>query len=223
MSKKKKIIIITSLLVAVILTISGAFAVTFAKFTSSGSGANNTASVAKWGIKITASGNLFATAYGGTLVSSSTTDKVLAHGTSGTLSNCKITGTPEVASQVTYNATVNLNGDWTDGNGAYYCPLIVTLKKGSTTVATLNGTSYASASAFAADIKAKIESNFVFNFTPNQVFDSSFTSPSITWEWPANVNAEKDSALYGKATKPSIATDITINVRQVTAQFKRNG
>lgn len=115
MRKNKMMRLASGLLVAVLLTTS-TISGTFAKYVTSDS-ASDTARVAKWGITVLASGNLFGTDYsaktatpGDTIiavttsdsVSSSNTNNIVAPGTKNdTGFTLSITGTPEVEYTIT--------------------------------------------------------------------------------------------------------------------------
>ena len=120
------------LLVAVLLTtcvISG----TFAKYTDSET-TNQKASVAKWGVEITATegqdneyegttiAEIETAVTASTTISSTTYDKVLAPGCAIDFGSVTVTGAPEVAVEVEYTATLTLT-NWT-ADSAEYCPLV---------------------------------------------------------------------------------------------------
>ncbi len=119
MTKKKNVLMRSAgLLLALVLVTSCFVGSTFAKYTVGGRG-DDTARVAKFGVTITANGATFAKAYAtddknvvGTIaqsVVSSDDSKLVAPGTKGNMVSMKLEGTPEVAVQVTYLATVTLN------------------------------------------------------------------------------------------------------------------
>lgn len=239
MKKNKMMRTASGLLVAVLLTtciISG----TFAKYVTEGS-ASDTARVAKWGVKVVANANdLFTKTYATDdttvnetielSVKSANDVDVVAPGTKGDGASVTITGTPEVAVRVKYDATVTLS-DWKidhDGNAEtdsiYYCPLVVTV--GSTE---LNGLSYASADLFAAAIKAEIlkvtgaGSDGVKDYGPNTSIANS-ANLAISWSWPfeagddadaKTVTNKKDTLLGNKETADTIYIAYSVNVSQI--------
>ncbi len=147
------------LLVAVMLT-TCAISGTFAKYVTADD-VNDSARVAKWGVEVTATGDLFAENYinaaGGnvaatsgelTVISSAAPqDNVVAPGTKNeTGMTFTIKGTPEVDTQVSVVVTVNKNvflaqktklADMTTGdadvfnNDSVYYPVVFTLKNGA--------------------------------------------------------------------------------------------
>lgn len=123
---------------------------TFAKYVSEGEG-KDAARVAKWGVKVEITGDGFKTTYGkdevnanvdGPTVVSSTTEKVVAPGTSGTFGGISITGKPEVAVKIETTADVKLDGWNIAPGGEFYCPLVFTI--GDTKI---NGLDYSSTTA----------------------------------------------------------------------------
>lgn len=120
-----------------------AFATTFAKYTTSGTAADE-ARVAKWGVKVTAPNqdNLFAKEYNDKVVSSGDYD-VVAPGTDGQLAKFVISGEAEVDVEVTYSATLTL-ANWKVGENEYV-PLVITV----------NGTPYTGTSM--EELKTKVE------------------------------------------------------------------
>lgn len=184
---------------------------TFAKYTSSASG-NDTARVAKWGVTITVDGTAFATAYNDNKVLSSSTEKVVAPGTAKNLTNIQITGTPEVAVEVTFEATLTLNG-WSI-SGAEYCPLVFVI----------DGIEYEKANDesvadFAGRVEAVIEA-YSAKYAANTDL-SNLSTPTVSWRWDfstGEANDVKDSALGKLAAEgnaPTITLDLSVEVTQV--------
>ena len=138
-SKKNRTLRAAVLMLALVLITSCFVGGTFAKYVTSGSGTDS-ARVAKFGVTVTASGDLFAKEYAtddqtvvGTIAKSViSTDKVVAPGTesNGDFVAATVTGTPEVAVRVSYKldtATLQLE-NWKDGDGQFYCPLVFKVK-----------------------------------------------------------------------------------------------
>ncbi|MBO4406467.1 MAG: hypothetical protein J5849_02095, partial [Clostridia bacterium] len=116
---KNKMMRIASVLMVAALLSTCVISGTFAKYVKSAS-AGDTARVAKFGVVITAEGELFATEYDleeelltdasfEHSVESSDEDKLVAPGTSGEAGGITITGTPEVAVRIGVAATVTLS------------------------------------------------------------------------------------------------------------------
>lgn len=182
---------VAGLLLALVLVTSCFVGGTFAKYVTSGGGQDH-ARVAKFGVTVTANGSTFAEEYltddgevQGTLmksvVSSVNKQKVVAPGTSGNMTSVTLSGAPEVAVNVKYEATVELTG-WTynDGtNDSFYCPLIITVGTDE-----LKGTDYEDAEAFAAAVKAKID-GYSANYAANTNLgtNNNVKVPSVSWAW----------------------------------------
>ena len=192
---------------------------TFAKYVTSGNG-NDSARVAKFGVEITANGSTFAREYDtddenvvGTIAQSvvSTTEKVIAPGTSGNMASATLSGTPEVAVKVESKATVDLGENWKDSEGNYYCPLEITVGDD-----TLKGTDYDSAAEFASAIKEKIDA-----FSANTDLSEAKTASAVSWKWAFEGNDDaKDTYLGDQAAKDkenaaTISLNITTTVTQI--------
>ncbi len=187
MKKNKSMRIASALLVAGLLStcvISG----TFAKYTTTGSG-SDTARVAKWGVTITANGTTFANEYAkdddtvtGTITNSvvgTSPAKVVAPGTSGTMANAQISGTPEVAVAISYKADLAL-ANWTIGdNSEYYCPISITIN-----TTTYNGKDYDNAAAFETAVENAIAAVSQNITAGTDLSNSSNVTPlSVSWSW----------------------------------------
>lgn len=103
-----------------------AFATTFAKYTTDGD-ITDTAKVAKWGVTIKDQNYdnkeyEFNTSVEDTAIIVDADVKTLAPGSKVNFACLVLGGTPEVAVEVNYTATLTLTG-WTDGTNPY-CPLI---------------------------------------------------------------------------------------------------
>ena len=188
---------------------------TFAKYTTSNN-AEDSARVAKWGVTVEVTGNeAFAEKYNNTadaagtkVVSSVSGENVLAPGTNGTLATYAITGTPEVAVNVTKTAALTLTG-WDydpDADGEqFYCPIV--FKVGGTTI---DGTTYDSA----AELEAAVEAIFNENVDKNANVNLA-ENATMTWEWAFDGDDVKDTALGNLATAPTIEFSLEITVTQV--------
>lgn len=223
--KKNTMMRIASVLLVVVLLTTSVISGTFAKYVTSDKG-SDFARVAKWGVAIEAkSFGLFkadyktdetlATFSGDYSVSSAGTvdrDDVLAPGTEGSFADIKITGTPEVAVDVDIDATVAISDTWKDGNGAYYCPVVVTVNDTE-----FFGTNYATAADFAAAIKGNIEGKSA-QYAPNTDLGSIYnnTNLDIKWKWDFStgaVNDIRDTALGNAAANATTeAEELTISI-----------
>ncbi len=192
--KKNKMMRIASVLLVAALISTCAISGTFAKYVTSGEAAD-TARVAKFGVTVTGSSDLFAKSYAAddesyTLsansVVSSNDDKVVAPGTTGELTNFDIKGQPEVAVRVSYTVdSIDLGNNWIakEDTSLFYCPLWITIDDGTTSV-TLCGLDYASAEDFEAAIKGNVEA-ISHDYKPNTKLHTATANDNlvISWKW----------------------------------------
>ena len=138
--KKNVMMRLASFLLVAVLISTSAISGTYAKYVTSEQGSDS-ARVAKWGVKVDVEGSTFANAYAtddktlnadaqsrigvNSVVSSGSVD-VVAPGTKGDMAAIAISGKPEVAVDVSYVGVFDIEG-WVDGDGNYYCPLIITV------------------------------------------------------------------------------------------------
>ncbi len=211
--KKNKFMRLASVLLVLTLLSTCAISGTFAKYVTEGTG-GDTARVAKWGVTVTgaatATNTMFASSYqndANTVTVSAGTDKVVAPGTEGTFSKFTITGTPEVSVKLTYEATVSFTGTWTDADGNYYCPIVVSVN--NTAVDT---TGVASTADYAAKIKSAIEAVSADYAVGTAITDAL----TITWAWAFDgSNDAADTYLGNLANAPTISVEVTATVTQV--------
>ena len=213
---------------------------TFAKYVTSKSG-NDNARVAKFGVEITANGTMFAKEYqthdgtvSGTITKSvvssgtvdpqnDTRDNLVAPGTSGDMVQMKLTGTPEVAVKVTYDATdkVKLEG-WILDDNTFYCPL--RFKVGSTLI---EGIGYTDAGALEDAIEDAIN-GYSKNYPANTALNDVGTdSLNVSWEWQFETgdndeakaaNDKRDTYLGKKAADGNAAT-VSIEIATTVTQI----
>lgn len=219
MKKNKMMRIVSVLLVAVIIT-TCAISGTFAKYVTSGSGSDS-ARVAKFGVTVTGTGETFAKTYEAhdesftvntnTVVS---TEKVVAPGTSGSMADFTITGTPEVAVRVNFTGTLELGDKWVDSASAYYCPIEITV--GSTT---FKGTNYVSADEFETAVNEKIATYTKDYAAGTNLSTIGANAPAISWKWAFNGNDDvKDTYLGDQAAAGNAAT-ISLSVTATVTQI----
>ncbi len=210
--KKNTMLRVASVLLIAVLMSTCAISGTFAKYVTSAD-ASDTARVAKWGVTITAvTEGTFAktyasdtTGYADATVSAS--EKVVAPGTSGTLANVTITGTPEVAVRVSYQATLDLGDNWVDGDGNYYCPLEFTVNG-----TTLKGSNYQDVAAFELVVSNTIQA-FTQDFAANTAIN--YTTGAITWKWAYEGNDDTKDTALGNAGNAIIDLDLTVTATQI--------
>lgn len=164
---------------------------TFAKYVSEGEG-EDSARVAKWGVKVEVTGDGFKTIYGkddinakvGDTVVSSNEEKVVAPGTKGTFGGVKISGKPEVAVKVETTADVELSGWNVANDGGFYCPLKFTIGE-----KTINGLDYSKdtaggESSFENAIKTAIQKATTQQLEAGTDLSTVGNGITYSWEWP---------------------------------------
>lgn len=192
---------------------------TYAKYTTADQD-DNIAQVAAWGVNVDVElSDLFAGTYeaGNETVKAAGSYNLLAPGTTKTtVAAVKVSGTPEVSTEILPVVTVTLE-DW-EVDGVYYCPLEVTV--GSTT---LKGLDYTSASDFATAIKDAIEAAIkgtdpTGKYDPLEDLSAEIGTVNVEWEWPFYVSTDndiKDTKLANAATKATFKLDIQVTINQV--------
>ena len=219
--KKNRAMRIAALLLVLTMMTSCFVGGTFAKYVTEGEKTLETARVAHWGVKITVSGDdAFAQTYqdaytnvaADITVASSTGDDVVAPGTTGTLFTMNVEGSPEVDTQVTITADLELNG-WVLADSSVYCPIVFNV----------NGTDYAwNAGTYASidDFEAVVEKaiteqagKYEANADLSTVLDDS-----ITWTWAIGDPSAEDTYLGDQAAEGNAATislEMSIKIEQV--------
>ena len=213
--KKNRFIKLASGLLVLCLMTTCVIGATLAKYTT----ANNkqdSARVAKWGVRISAATNsAFATQYdkkdaeGVLSVQSSSTDKVVAPGTSGSAAQFSISGKPEVAVRLSFAMTnikeVKLTaGTYTNTDGATvtlgsdYMPVVFKLNDGAADVAT--GT--------LAEINTYLSEHPV-DYAPNTDLSTTVPTYTLSWAWAFDVSEDADIA-------DSILGDLMAGVSGIT-------
>lgn len=234
---------VAGLLLALVLVTSCFVGGTFAKYVTSGGGTDH-ARVAKFGVTVDATGNdaMFAKQYDKAegapaaltaqySVVSGNNDKVVAPGTK--MDDClsvSVTGTPEVAVEVDYDAMVNLTGKWeykyTDAQGEhteFYCPLVIKVGE-----KTFTGTDYNSVQEFTAAVAKAITDLSAVYPAGTDLSGSASKGFNVSWEWPFEggaANAKqtdvKDTYLGNQAANltgvdvPSVVIQAAVTVTQI--------
>ena len=201
-SKKNWTLRAAVLMLALVLITSCFVGGTFAKYVTSGSGTDS-ARVAKFGVTVTANGDVFAKEYDtndqtvvGTIAKSViSTDKVVAPGTesNGDFVAATVAGTPEVAVRVSYKldtATLQLE-NWKDADGKFYCPLVFKVKTpdGNTVI---SGMEFQTAEAMKAALVNAVAS-YTKDYAPGtDLSGKAADTLAISWEWPFETGADPD-------------------------------
>ena len=223
-SKKNWTLRAAVLMLALVLITSCFVGGTFAKYVTSGSGTDS-ARVAKFGVTVTANGDVFAKEYDtndqtvvGTIAKSViSTDKVVAPGTTsnGDFVAATITGTPEVAVRVSYKldaASLQLE-NWKDADDEFYCPLVFRVKNnnGNTVI---SGMEFQTAEAMKAALVNAVAA-YTKDYAPGtDLSGKAAETLTISWEWPFETGADgdkpannvKDTFLGGEAAAGRAAT-----------------
>lgn len=234
MKKNIMMRVASTLLIAVLLT-TCAIAGTFAKYVTSAD-ATDTARVAEFGVRITANGQMFNKTYQGVeagWTSANTvdgeSDKVVAPGTSGKMVEMTLTGSPEVAVRVSYEATAFDLDNWTLYNGTdEYCPIVFTINTETYGTSVTDATNkYATVAELETAIKNAI-AGYSMEYGPNTALTGVGTDAlKISWAWAIDVDDEKDTILGDKAagiaedgsSVPKAPATISITVKTTVTQI----
>lgn len=124
-----------------------------------------------------------------------------------------VTGTPEVAVEVKYEAHVTLNDaihtdhNWKLADGSYYCPLVITVNGTA-----YKGLDYTTATEFEDAVEGAIN-GLTKNYPANtNLSQSGSKGVAISWEWPfeggegSKQNDVKDTYLGDQAAAGKAAT-----------------
>lgn len=201
-SKKNWTLRAAVLMLALVLITSCFVGGTFAKYVTGGSGTDS-ARVAKFGVTVTANGDVFAKEYAtddqtvvGTITKSViSTDKVVAPGTksNGDFVAATVTGTPEVAVRVSYKldtATLQLE-NWKDADGKFYCPLVFRVKA-TTGTTVISGMEFQTAEAMKAALVNAVAA-YTKDYAPGtDLSGKDAETLAISWEWPFETGTDAD-------------------------------
>ena len=186
--KKNVMMRVASIMLVLVLMSSSVISGTFAKYVTSGT-SQDTARVAKFGVVVTGAANMFNNVYEtddgifsetNSVVSAGAINgrvKLVAPGTNGNLTDVKITGKPEVAVRVTYDATLDIGG-WNLNGAGYYSPIIITVETEK-----ICGLHYGSEALFEAAVKTAI-ANCNKDYAANTDLSTIVSEgPTVSWEW----------------------------------------
>lgn len=217
--KKNTMMRLASVLLIAVLMSTCAISGTFAKYVTSEYGSDN-ARVAKFGVIIDANGDTFAKEYEthdsaftetNSVIS---TDKVIAPGTSGNMASMKLSGSPEVAVKVTYEAEFDLS-DW-EVDGVFYCPLVICVEG-----TYVNGLTFANKADFEAAVEGLINS-WTKSYPVGTILDDvAADSVSVSWEWPFSTspaNDVKDTKL-GEAAHAGSPETVSLTITTIVTQI----
>lgn len=227
--KKNVMMRVAAVLLVCVLASTCGISGTFAKYVTDGT-STDTARVAKFGVEVTGSNDIFNKWYtthdtsltsaeqaivGANSVVSSNADNLLAPGTNGHLANFGITGTPEVAVRVTYALTSWTATGWTTTGTDVYFPIIFTV----------NGTDYyigdtESIADFMTRVQNAIAESTEVYAAGTDLSTQYNTDLSVSWRWNfeggswAYQTDAKDTVL-GNAGTAIFSMTITATVEQV--------
>lgn len=192
--KKNVMMRVASIMLVLVLMSSSVISGTFAKYVTEGS-ATDTARVAKFGVQVSANfDSLFTQGYEEAKLTSTddynkasvwadTVVGVVAPGTTGELADFVITGQPEVDVLVSYEATVELTGQWYDETADFYCPLNIVINHADLgTPIVLSGLDYADADAFEQAIFDNVKT-LTKKYEAGQNLNDAKDDLEITWTW----------------------------------------
>lgn len=210
--KKNRFIKLASGLLVLCLMTTCVIGATLAKYTTA-TDTQDSARVAKWGVRISAATNsAFATeyakqdtGYAGTLSVKSSTDKVVAPGTSGSAAQFSISGTPEVAVRLSFALTVVNEVKLTAGTykntdgatvtlGSDYNPIKWTLKKNDTHVEGADTNVEGAVNLTLAEM-ATFLSTYHVDYAPNTDLSATVPTYKLYWAWAFDGNDTADSIL----------------------------
>ena len=228
--KKNKMMRLASAMMVLTLMSTSVISGTFAKYVTTASG-SDTARVAKWGVTITANGETFATSYdkhdaaatvSGATVKNGGSDsmKLVAPGTSGSMVEVDLAGTPEVAVRVNYSAELTLSDNWTGNDGTtFYCPLIINIEGTE-----IKGSEYNNKADFIKAVKDLVAS-YSKEYEANKDLSTvSGDALSIYWSWPfvteiSGVNHDIDDTALGNQAALGNPATITLEVTTTVTQI----
>lgn len=220
--KKNRFIKLASGLLVLCLMTTCVIGATLAKYTTA-KDTQDSARVAKWGVRISAAANsAFKTEYdkdddsytkGAVTVKSSSTDKVVAPGTSDSAAQFSISGTPEVAVRLSFAMTVVNEvkltaGTYTNTDGATvtlgsdYNPIKWTLKKNDTHVEGADTNVEGAVNLTLAEM-ATFLSTYHVDYAPNTDLSATVPTYKLYWAWAFDGNDKADSILGDLAANVS--------------------
>ena len=219
--KKNRFIKLASGLLVLCLMTTCVIGATLAKYTTA-KDTQDSARVAKWGVRISAAANsAFKTEYDkkdsstelSVKSSSNPADNVVAPGTSGSAAQFSISGTPEVAVRLSFALTdikeVKLTADtYTNTAGATvtlgsdYNPIKWTLKKNDTHVEGADTNVEGAVNLTLAEMVTFL-STYHVDYAPNTDLSATVPTYKLYWAWAFDGNDTADSILGDLAANVS--------------------
>lgn len=195
--KKNVMMRVASIMLVLVLMSSSVISGTFAKYVTDGT-SQDKARVAKWGVTVTGSSDMFEQTYKKTdttfvleddtvisaadLIGETGNDDVVAPGTNGKLTDFAVTGTPEVAVRVSYEVKKFELNDWVIAEGEY-CPIIFTINDVNYYIGkVIGGNTVDTADKLETAIIAAIE-NVTNDYKANTNLSEVNNDLQISWRW----------------------------------------
>jgi len=215
--KKNRTMRIAAVMMVLALITTCIISGSFAKYVTGADAASDDARVAAWGVTVIADSELelFKTSYTkddrdtSIAVTVSADDAVVAPGTTNTgVAAVTLSGTPEVAVRVAYTGSFEVTG-W-EANGAFYCPLKITV--GSTVIDGTNMTK----DAFENAVNAAL--NTTQDYAVGTDLSTLNAGKQVSWEWVFYVSEDndiKDTALGNLANAPTVSLSLSATVTQI--------
>ena len=207
--KKNYMMRLAAVLLVLVLLSTCVISGTFAKYTTTTGELKDTATVTKWGIKMTLTSEdvLYdADSTDDDVVELKVANKDLAApGTKEQLASFAIEGKPEVAYEIKVVTDLKL-ANWSV-DGTYYCPLTIKVND-----VTINGLDKSSATEFEEAVEAAVKAAIEGKYNAN--VDSAKTVV-IEWSWAFEGDNVKDTALGDAATKATIEFTLNVTATQV--------
>ena len=214
--KGKKIALVAVFVMLIFVFAFGGYS--FAKYTTKGTGTDS-ASVAAWGIKVTANntGNFktqYASADGTLQVSASDSTKVVAPGTSGSMT-LAISGSAEVAVGVKMEFSVTEDIFAKYGTDKEYHPLKFKLSVTGEDEALVEGSLNE-----IANYVAGLGGKYIGTYGVNYNFDSAPVVYTLSWEWAFFTDADTDildTAIAANDTTAMVGEEAVSEINQEVA------
>ncbi len=231
----KKSLRIASILLVLVLVTSCFVGGTFAKYVTTGDPATDSARVAEWGVKITATTEMFSDSYkhaatdydaneeGDAITVQAKTEgvNVVAPGTQGALVGFALEGKPEVDVEVSYAAELTLT-NWTVDT-AYYCPIAITVASDNAQSPTvLNGMDFDSVTEFQDAVNAAIRGCTATYDANTNLATAVANDLQVSWAWAFTGGVDQTDDLDTKlgnnaadGNPANIALSVTATVTQI--------
>lgn len=190
---------------------------TFAKYTTHDS-ATDKATVAQWGVEVTAQSYQVATDIGGSeqdahISASAVANNVkVAPGSEGKLVYVNVEGTPEVDLTINHDATVEVSEGWKDQNGDFYFP--IAFKVNDVDVAGFNSKEDVQNKLTAAIEAIGKTEGVLTEIDAGTVLGSTY-DVTVAWSWAFEVDDEADTFLASQNTMPTFSVSVTSTATQV--------